>query len=196
MTKRVPILPTLLVLIATGVMVRLGFWQIDRLHQKEAMLDQYQHALAQTHVTDLGRDLLIDGPFEYTHVKLVCEPSGPQGMHAGRNASGEAGWAHVVPCQFPFARRGVGAADVTIGWSRDLNVVAWTGGEVSGVVVPANQGRMRIVADPPLAGLQPNAKPDPRDIPNNHLSYAVQWFLFAGLALVIYALALRKRWGE
>ena len=53
-----------------------------------------------------------------------------------------------------------------------------------------------IVANPPLAGLQPNATPDPRDIPNNHFSYAVQWFLFAGVALVIYALALRKRLRE
>jgi surfeit locus 1 family protein len=49
------------------------------------------------------------------------------------------------------------------------------------------------VADPPLAGLAANARPDPADIPNNHWSYAVQWFLFAGTALVIYALALRKR---
>jgi surfeit locus 1 family protein len=38
-----------------------------------------------------------------------------------------------------------------------------------------------------------NARPDPNDIPNNHLAYAVQWFLFAGVALVIYALAVRKR---
>jgi len=31
------------------------------------------------------------------------------------------------------------------------------------------------------------------DIPNNHLAYAVQWFLFAGIAGVIYALALKRR---
>ena len=30
-------------------------------------------------------------------------------------------------------------------------------------------------------------------MPNNHLAYAVQWFLFALTALVIYAIALRKR---
>ena len=29
--KRIPILPTLIVLIAVGIMVRLGFWQMDRL---------------------------------------------------------------------------------------------------------------------------------------------------------------------
>jgi len=32
--------------------------------------------------------------------------------------------------------------------------------------------------------------------PNNHLSYAIQWFFFAATALVIYVLALRKRWRE
>ena len=49
---------------------------------------------------------------------------------------------------------------------------------------------------PPQAGLTQLAAPDPRDVPNNHLSYAVQWFLFAVTALVIYGLALRKRWRE
>ena len=51
-----------------------------------------------------------------------------------------------------------------------------------------------FVAAPPQAGLAQLALPDPRDLPNNHLSYAVQWFLFATTALVIYVLALRKKW--
>ena len=50
----------------------------------------------------------------------------------------------------------------------------------------------RLVADPPVAGLQANAVPDPSDLPNNHLSYAGQWFLFAATALVIYVLAVRR----
>jgi len=41
--------------------------------------------------------------------------------------------------------------------------------------------------------LMANASPDPRDIPNNHWSYAIQWFAFAATALIIYALALRRR---
>ena len=44
-----------------------------------------------------------------------------------------------------------------------------------------------------MAGLAPNARPDPGEIPNNHWSYAIQWFLFALVALVIYGIALRKR---
>ena len=80
-------------------------------------------------------------------------------------------------------------ADVILGWSRDPKAPAWRGGEVMGVIAPGP----RLVADPPLAGLAANARPDPSDIPNNHLSYAVQWFLFAATALVIYVLAVRKR---
>ena len=49
------------------------------------------------------------------------------------------------------------------------------------------------VADPPLAGLEANGVPDPSEIPNNHFAYAIQWFLFALTALVIYGLAVRKR---
>jgi surfeit locus 1 family protein len=39
-----------------------------------------------------------------------------------------------------------------------------------------------------------SAPPSPATIPNNHLNYAVQWFLFAGIAALIYFLALRQRW--
>ncbi|HBM05474.1 MAG TPA: threonine synthase, partial [Erythrobacter sp.] len=44
-----------------------------------------------------------------------------------------------------------------------------------------------------VAGLAPLAPPDPRDLPNNHLAYAGQWFFFALTALIIYILALRRR---
>ena len=41
MLRRLPIVPTIVVLIAVGIMVRLGFWQLDRLHQKEELLTRY-----------------------------------------------------------------------------------------------------------------------------------------------------------
>ena len=44
--RRIPIFATLLVLAAVGVMLRLGFWQLDRLHQKEALLARYASAEA------------------------------------------------------------------------------------------------------------------------------------------------------
>ena len=38
-----------------------------------------------------------------------------------------------------------------------------------------------------------NAPPSIESIPNNHLAYAVQWFLFAAVAAIIYVIALRRR---
>jgi cytochrome oxidase assembly protein ShyY1 len=41
--------------------------------------------------------------------------------------------------------------------------------------------------------LEPSAPPSIEQIPNNHRSYAIQWFLFALIAVVIYLLALRGK---
>jgi surfeit locus 1 family protein len=67
---------------------------------------------------------------------------------------------------------------------------------VTGEIAPGGTFGGTLYAAQPPAGLQPLAPPDPSDVPNNHLSYAVQWFFFALSALVIYVLALRKRWRE
>lgn len=194
--RRVPILPTIVVLIAVAIMVMLGFWQLDRLKQKEAMLLAYGQAISSTAVTDYANDLMVDGPEFYHLVRIHCSNVGPDTPISGRNARGEAGWAHQVRCSFPYKMKGDSEADVVLGWSDRPATVSWGGGLVSGREVPSKGPVHRIIADPPLAGLQANARPDPNDIPNNHLAYAVQWFFFAGVALVIYALALRKRWRE
>ena len=123
---------------------------------------------------------------------------------AGRNAQGEVGWAHVAVCSAiepdptgPDLTSLEGwkltELDVVIGWSKQPIQDHWAGGALKGTVAPGAGETIRIVADPPLDGFEGNARPDPKDLPNNHLSYAVQWFLFALTALVIYALALRKR---
>jgi surfeit locus 1 family protein len=83
--------------------------------------------------------------------------------------------------------------EIVLGWSRSPASSRWDGGFVTGTVVPTGEFGFKIVADPPLAGLQPMAKPDPGDLPNNHLAYAGQWFFFALTALVIYVLAIRRR---
>ena len=83
--------------------------------------------------------------------------------------------------------------EIVMGWSQSPEPSRWVGGFVTGTVVPTGEFGFKIVADPPLTGLQPLAKPDPGDLPNNHLAYAGQWFFFALTALVIYVLALRRR---
>lgn len=187
MIRRIPILATLIVLIAVAIMIRLGFWQLDRRHQKAAMLARYTAA----------ESLSSDVPWPsragaarqesslYRHSSLRCGSVSGISSVSGHNDKAQAGFAHIADCVLADGTH----APVVLGWSAEPNPPAWPGGAATGWIAPGP----RLVAHPPLAGLQPNAKPDPRDIPNNHLAYAVQWFLFAAVALVIYALALRKR---
>lgn len=196
MLKRLPVLPTLLVLLAVAVMVRLGFWQIDRMHQKEALLARYADAArfsADIQPDQFGgdRDRIL-----YHHTAFVCRAVSARSAIAGLSSAGASGIAHTVQCQAARPIPAEGASfpiSVTLGWSNNPAAPQWAGGAVSGTIGPMGKTGVRVIADPPLAGLAPNARPDPANIANNHLSYAVQWFLFAATALVIYGLALRKR---
>lgn len=185
MTRRIPVVATLLVLLAIGVMVRLGFWQLDRLHQKEALLARYAAARTMSADVPFPQDEAAAQQALYRHARIDCTEVTRVTVTAGHNVQGETGMANVADCLLA----GGGRARVVLGWSREPMPVAWKGGEAMGVIAPGP----RLVADPPLAGLAANARPDPADVPNNHLSYAVQWFLFAATALVIYAIAVWKR---
>jgi len=185
MIGRLPLIPTVLVLLAVGVMIRLGVWQLDRLHEKEALIARYAAAEAMSADVPFPRSQVEAEQRLYRHARIECREVTDATTKAGSNSGGETGMAHYATCRLADG----GTAVVVLGWSRDPATPDWRGGIASGVIAPGP----RLVADPPLAGLQPNARPDPSDIPNNHLAYAVQWFLFAVTALVIYALAVRKR---
>lgn len=184
--RRIPVFATVLVLCAVGVMVALGMWQLHRMDEKESLLAHY--AAAQGMSAEVPWPATPDAAASmlYRHSRLLCARVASHASMAGRNASGEAGVAQTAECILPDGSKAL----VAMGWSREpVAGTDWQGGEVRGVIAPGP----RLVAAPPLAGLQPNALPDPSEIPNNHLAYAVQWFLFAATALVIYGVALRKR---
>jgi surfeit locus 1 family protein len=190
MIRRIPIVPTLLVLAAVAVMVRLGFWQLDRLGQKEALLAKYAAVQGSTVLVPWPSAGAERSALEYRRTTVDCIKVIGIREQAGQNAGGEPGWAHIAQCE---TGQGYNRAEIVLGWSNSPQVPVWNGGRASGTFLMRGQYATRVVADPPLAGLEANAKPDPANIPNNHLAYAVQWFLFALTALVIYALALRKR---
>lgn len=183
--RRLPIIPTLLVLAAIAVMIRLGFWQLDRMHEKESLLARYGAAEAMSADVSFPQDAAAAERSLYRHATVECHKVTGMTAIAGQSASGEPGLAHIATCELA----GGGTARIALGWSRSPAKAEWAGGTAQGTVAPGP----RLVADPPLAGLDANARPDPSAIPNNHLSYAVQWFLFAGVALIIYVLAVRKR---
>jgi cytochrome oxidase assembly protein ShyY1 len=71
---------------------------------------------------------------------------------------------------------------------------------VSGIIVPDRRSRIRLVASSAPPGLEPSKTPDVASAspitPDGHRGYAATWFALAAVALIIYALALRKRLKE
>jgi surfeit locus 1 family protein len=198
--KRVPVLPTVLVTLAVAAMIGLGLWQlIDRLPRKEAYLAQLaanpsQPPIAFPHAPD---DTLL-----FRRAFLRCL----QPVSTRRAGAGSAGFRLIASCRADADRS---APQVQLGTTRDpRRSVTWKGGEVRGYISHAPDSRpliaglfdraptpLMLVADTPPPGLAANAPPDLSAVPNNHLAYGVQWFLFAGVAAIIYVLALRRRRG-
>ena len=172
-------------------MVALGVWQLQRKAEKEALLAHYARAVTMSSAVPWPLTREDEARALYRHARIDCASVERMEAVAGRSHAGRSGWAHVAHCRLPEG----GEAAVAIGWSNSPASPQWAGGEVGGYIGPAGRS-VRLIAAPAQAGLEPLAAPDPADIPNNHLSYAVQWFFFAATALLIYALALRKRWKE
>ncbi len=185
---RLPLFATLVVFLAVAVMLRLGFWQLDRRQEKATLLAHYAAAQVNDSAVVFPRDTAQGANLLYRRASLDCRNPRDWLALSGRDLHGQSGIMHEALCDMNG-----GTAHVVIGWSRTPAQPDWRGGAVSGIIAARGKAGLRLIANPPLAGLAANALPDPRDIPNNHLSYAVQWFLFAATAMVIFGLALRKR---
>lgn len=188
MRRRLPLGPTILVAAAVMVMIALGFWQMQRAAEKAVLIERAQTALQSPAETAYPSDPVGIETAMYHRTRIVCARVLDTRSGAGTSARGQKGWAHGVTCALPDG----GQADVDLGFSANPREVRWGGGDVVGTITPGG----RVVAANGLAGLEPLARPDPRDLPNNHLAYAGQWFFFALTALAIYALVVRKRWQE
>jgi surfeit locus 1 family protein len=188
----------MLVALAVAAMIALGVWQlVDRLPKKEAFLAQLA---ANPALPPIAFPRFPDDTLLFRRVGGFClQPTSIK--LAGAGASG---YRAIAQCR--TGAEGPGMI-VQLGTTRDPNAkVAWAGGAVSGFVSHAPDGRsligslfdrrpqdMMLVADAPAPGLSPNGRPDIASVPNNHLAYGVQWFLFAAIASVIYALAVVRR---
>jgi surfeit locus 1 family protein len=171
-------------------MIGLGIWQLQRKGEKEALLARYEAAaglepVAWPTIPEPGALPL------FRKSALMCiEVVGWQSV-SGLSAAGKAGFAHVASCRTGGAE-GPGAK-VAVGWSERPEAPIWKGGAINGIIAPDNVQLIRLVATDKVDGLQMLAPPSPEQIPNNHLLYAIQWFIFAAAAAIIYVLAVRKR---
>jgi len=189
--RRLPLFPTLLVAAACLVMIGLGIWQLQRAGEKKALLARYAAAQGQPPIAFPTIPINEDALPLFRRASGNCVRVQSRRTAAGENRRGESGFLHIADCG--SGAEGPGMA-VELGWSKNPNAGAgWKGGEVEGVIAPDRKSRMRLVSATGLAGLEPSAPPSPASIPNNHLSYAIQWFVFAGIAALIYWLAVRKR---
>lgn len=202
-----PVLPTLVVALAVAVMIALGVWQMDRADEKTKALSQYRANLALP-ATAYPAANPADATYLFRTVSAHCLRVTGWRSLGGRLPNGSPGWRHIAACATGAEGPGL-LVDAGVAADPEFKP-QWTGGPVRGTATwePDNSSalqrwlgkapppRLMIVAADPAPGLQPSARPDPATVHNNHLTYAVQWFLFAGVAAVIYVLALRWRTGR
>jgi cytochrome oxidase assembly protein ShyY1 len=198
MTRRIPIVATIVVVVAVALMVGLGVWQLQRAKWKQGLIERYSAAdklppIAYPTVPLHGDQLPL-----FRHATGVCLRIVSERAIGGENRAGEPGYVHIVDCQTGAEGPGM---SVEVGWSRDPNAkVNWAGGPVSGVIAPDRLHRMRLVAASSPPGLEPSKVPDVSSVspitPAGHRGYAATWFGLAVIALITYALAVRKRWKQ
>jgi surfeit locus 1 family protein len=202
--KRLPVVPTLIVGLAVAAMIALGVWQLQRRDEKQVLIARYA---ANLDLPPMAFPALAPVPHEamFRKSRIQCLRVAAWRSEAGRSAQGRSGYRHIADCV--TGAEGPGAF-VDVGISSDpTQKVAWNGGAIDGVITTEPNhasliGRLfgretvlrpMLVATQPAPGLVASVPPDPADVPNNHLAYAVQWFVFAAIGLLIYALALKRR---
>jgi len=192
MARRMPVAATVIVVAAVALMVWLGFWQLRRAHENERLMAQY-HAASKLPPMSFPTGPL-SGPLPlFRWATGFCPKVVGQREAAGRNRQGDVGWAHIVDC--------ANGMSAELGWSEDPNSkVNWKGGLVSGIIVPDRLHQIRLVAASAPPGLEAAGLPSVENAvpvtPGRNRMYALQWFSFAAIALLIYVLAVRKRWRE
>ncbi len=202
--RRLPVVATLLVALAVAAMIGLGVWQLHRAAWKNGLVARYA-AAANAPPVAFPMNYPVPETALFRRSAAFCLDPVGWTTEAGQGRSGLSGWRHIAACRTGAEGPGL---FVDVGVSNSPAVPrGWRGGRVTGMIAWAPQhgsvlarlfGKVpppspMLVADTAAPGLEPSARPSPADIPNNHLSYAVQWFAFAAIAALIYALALRRR---
>jgi surfeit locus 1 family protein len=182
--SRVPVVPTILVALAVAAMIALGLWQLlDRRPQKLAYLAQLEANPGRPPIAFPSRP---DDALLFRRASGMCL----QPVSITLAGAGAAGFRAIARCR--AGAEGAGMI-VQLGTTRDpFRRVHWRGGQVAGVISHApddrsllatigdrRPGALMLVADTPVDGLAANGHPDLSSVPNNHLAYGVQWFVFA-----------------
>jgi surfeit locus 1 family protein len=202
---RLPVIPTIIVGLAIATMLALGIWQLQRKSEKEALIALYTANREKPAVAYPSMGPVAEASM-FRKSSANCLEVFDWQSSAGTDAQGRSGIRYIAQCK---TSGGEGPGLILLAGVADRPDLKpdWKGGVVEGLIVTEPDKRSllqkalgdeqvlrpMLVASTPIAGLRQPAQPKPEDITNNHLAYAIQWFLFAGAALIIYLLALRRK---
>lgn len=217
-----------MVLVATATCIRLGLWQLDRLHEKHVLHAAQRALLAEPPLEFAalpalppveGRRVRVRGRWDRSvHVLLSGRThlgaAGVTLLTPVRLASGQAllverGWMPAAdsriahPERFPDSTADVIGVVQPLartphapGWvrleSESAGVALWSAraaeadsaaARVAGTLAPWLVRALPDVAAPHTIGSEPSPLAEPYQVPDEamHLSYAIQWFAFAGI---------------
>jgi cytochrome oxidase assembly protein ShyY1 len=205
--KRVPIIPTILVTLAVMTMVALGVWQLQRKTENQMLLKQVS---ANSNLPPITYPGLGPVSLDALHRKssVNCLRVSKWREDSGSDKTGKSGTRYLADCV--TSAEGPGALIVAGISTRPNEKINWSGGVVKGIITtePDRQSlfaklftkpvtlRPMLVSQEGVGGLRTAQPPSLSKIQSkisNNGFYAIQWFLFALAATIIYVLALRKR---
>lgn len=202
--KPVPLGATILTLVMVPVLIALGCWQLERREWKHGLIAQLESASHLPIVGPVDVSAAKSGgqSLQYRRARIDCRPGrvAPYDIKGGTSADDQGGFLVLVSCRDP-AKAYPQAPDLVVvaGWTVRPDIKALdVDASFTGTLIerpygdaPGRPGFMLIptTAVPPL---QPSRIPVPDDLPDSHLSYALQWFSFAIILTVIYLVYVGK----
>jgi surfeit locus 1 family protein len=202
------ILPALFGLLGTGILVSLGMWQLDRAGQKAALIAEMEERIFDAPIplpaqpnpdTDRYRPVRAEGRFlpDHSFVLAAQRDRGP-GFHLisvletddGRRVLVDRGFLREADRPTMIPESGPVQIVGNLHWPRDTNRFTpsfdagrnlFFGRDVGPLMARLGTEPVLIILRASDEGSAPT-RPVPVDqvsIPDNHLGYAVQWFLMA-----------------
>ncbi len=196
------VLPSIVVAIMLAILVKLGLWQLDRRIWKHALIAQLQAAptLPPLQPRDYYLAMIGKESVQYRRAELPCSPGTvlPYDIKGGTSITGDSGYLVVVSCR-PNNR----PPDIVAvaGWTArpDAKTPVKVDTVFRGLIIEKPYGdapdrpRFMLIPDSAVAPLLRSQLPTPDGLPDNHLSYAGQWFGLAAALAAIYGVWLRRR---
>ncbi len=202
--KRVPFWPTLMAFVMLTALVALGIWQLQRREWKHALIARLEAAqsLPPLQPVDYFKAMAGQSSVQYRRAELPCSPGRvlPYDLKGGSSIAGDGGYLVLVSCRPNRLPPDIVAV---AGWTirpdaarvpLDIDTV------FKGLIIEkpygdaAGRPQFMLIPDTAVPPLQVSRMPTPEDLPDNHLSYAGQWFGLALSLLAIYGIWLRRRW--